>query len=119
MSEAEEHGTERTRNVVILPPDTGDRDVPTDEEDFAGDEEDLHEPAGEIELEESSEDEEDEESIQAPRWRKHTDIQSDSEGIPPASLTACGCEIRWGGSRRGVHYSEPLRGVWKKYTFNV
>ena len=60
MSEAEEHVTERTRNVVILPPDTGDRDVPTDEEDFAGDEEDLHEPAGEIELEESSEDEEDE-----------------------------------------------------------
>ena len=34
MSEAAQHVTQHTRTVVILPPSSGDLDVPTDEEDF-------------------------------------------------------------------------------------
>jgi hypothetical protein len=74
MSEAVDNITERTHNVVILPPETGDRDVVTDEEDFGTDPNDVNqvEVAGEVELEnelstEEGDDEDDEPLI---RWRK-------------------------------------------------
>lgn len=76
MYEALEHVSGHTRNVVVLPPDAGDRDIPTDEDGSDDDHasETEMEVAGEIEVEnESSEEEssEPEEHLEdKPRWRK-------------------------------------------------
>jgi DNA excision repair protein ERCC-6 len=77
MGEAVDHLTDSVRNLIILPPDTGDRQCPTDEEDFGDDPEDVEmvEVAGEVEVEheeaQDSEDDEDD-AEEASRWRKHT-----------------------------------------------
>lgn len=88
MSEAMEHINEHTHNIIVLPPVTGDQgSIPTDEEDFQDDEEECIEPAGEVELDDS--DNSDDEELENPshqRWRKHSTIEHDfgtSEAIIP------------------------------------
>jgi hypothetical protein len=63
------------RNFVILPPDNGDGDVATDEDDLSGDDDNLLEPAGEVEVDKedsysTSSTEEDNGNELIPRWRK-------------------------------------------------
>ena len=79
-----------TRNVVILPPESGDQRLPSDEEDIGNDDEDVNEVAGEVELDESDSDSEDEEqdttpaatgtsgrkNVQTHRWRKRPEFSN-------------------------------------------
>ena len=65
------------RNIVLLPPSSGDMNVPSDEDDIPDVEDDIVEVAGEVEVDvndsSSSEDGEHEEPATI-RWRKHTDF---------------------------------------------
>jgi hypothetical protein len=85
MREAVENITDRSRNVVILSPEKGDYDVPTDEEDFGEDPEDIGqlEVAGEVEVVNSSSDGEDEESEPPNRWRKRPEFNKLWEAPSP------------------------------------
>lgn len=85
----------RARDIVVLPPDSGDKDVDTDIEDgdeIMESEEDPFEPAGELELEEScsgsdsecdSASEDDELPAKRPmsgQWRKRTTFTDELDG---------------------------------------
>ncbi len=94
MAEATTHVTHRTRNIVILPPKTRDKDIPSDDENLDEGEAsgDIPEGAGEIELEEDeSTTDEEENSPEAPlRWRKHARFLQplgNAERLPPLEQT--------------------------------
>ena len=95
MQEAVEKArSSRTKQIVILPPDSGDLDIPSDEEVEPTGEDDIQEVAGEVELElqssDSSGDEDDDaesepqqQHFQAGRWRKSNSFV---EPLPDAEL---------------------------------
>jgi hypothetical protein len=84
---------DRIRNMVILPPENGDENVATDEENSSGEEDEFPEPAGEVEVEinsicYSSSDEEETNSSQqkhCPKWKKTCGF------LRPLPETLCDC----------------------------
>jgi hypothetical protein len=79
LEEALEHNRElNVRNVVIIPPDSGCLDVPTDEEDFPEGEDEVNEVAGEVEVDMSdttSSEDDNSDKLIPPRWRKVHEIR--------------------------------------------
>ena len=80
------------RNVVILPPDTGDQGVDSDEEITPDLDNDYPtEVAGEVELEftDSSDDSSDEQdrTLTDPKWRKHTTFHEELPDMPCPNIT--------------------------------
>lgn len=78
--------SENVSNVVVLPPDSGDKEIESDLEDILHDEEEEFEPAGQLEVEENITAEEEAgeiPSVHNPRWRKHTNFD---KNIPTSDL---------------------------------
>ena len=93
MTEAmHEAHVKRTRAVVLLPPTSGDLNIPSDEEDVPDDDNDLQEVPCEVELDvetdSSCDEEESPEQIKftSGRWRKSTTYKESIPDMPTQRL---------------------------------
>lgn len=82
LAEAADHMSERTRNIVVLPPHAGDQgSIATDEDD---EEEEEPEPVGEIELDsDGGQDTNEEDDVPQVRWRRNSSFEQELETAEP------------------------------------